>query len=101
MGTLSNHHFTLSQIIGIGKKMCQRSADVKSWRIGRKADRELHTLAKELVAGRGYFWATDVEMTENYGIKHTPRDDRRHAWTVMAGIPDSSGRVRLSLVCLI
>lgn len=59
--------FTLSGRIAIAKRLTSESANVKEWRLRNKRNRELRSVAREIVAGKGYIIASERQLHKQYG----------------------------------
>lgn len=86
--------------IEFAKKMTERAANVKDWRLSKK-DKEMRAEARKLAEGKGYMIATDAEMIEKYNMKYTKaRDERKHIWCYFDSTPNANGKVEISVVCV-
>ena len=57
---------TLTQAIELAKKITNRAAGTKDWRLTNKRDRGMKDLAVELSQGKGYILASPKSIAERY-----------------------------------
>ena len=90
----------LINAIQFAKKMTERAANVKDWRLSKK-DKEMREMARQLAEGKGYIIATDAEMMGKYNLKHTSeRDSLKHVWCFYPSIANANGKVNITVVCV-
>ena len=81
-------------------KMTERSAKVKDWRIRRKHDRAMRTVARSLMQNRGYIIATPKELNRQFPHlfpeKMVGNEDRNFIWAV--GFDDFSKGDKMAFV---
>lgn len=80
--------------------MTRRSAEIKTWRLNRKSDREMRDIAISLMKDGGYLVATPNELHNTYpslfAQDNGPDRDAKIMWAVSAGLTDEYGRVHLN-----
>lgn len=90
----------LIQQMAFAKKMTERAAAVKDWRLSKK-NKEMRDAARKLAEGKGYIVATDTEMMGKFNTRHTrARDNKKHLWCLYDSIPNARGMVEISAMCV-
>ena len=84
----------------VAEAMTRRSAEIKTWRLNRKCDREMRDIAISLMRDGGYLVATPSELHDAHPSlfpqDNGPDRDAKIMWAVSAGLTDEYGRVHLN-----
>ena len=89
---------TMSEKIEIAKSVTNSAAAIKDWRLRRKSDRALKTIAVELSTGLGYIEGSASELRAKYpGLVNFAPDEKVQIWAVGENV---TGLQRLGFIAL-